>query len=248
MANGEEADGKFAEMHEARRARAQRLGGTYVGDWVLGANDGVITTFAVVAGARGGALGLVAVLILGFANLLADGFSMGASNYLSRRSLRAYMQSEEEALRWEIEHEPEEKKIELEQRISRMGVPGRYQECMIGGFTSGVRPWLRALMAFGFGLGDREGKHWKHGLLTLIAFIIAGAFPLLPYLIIPGEHAFTASAAAAAITLFTAGALRTLITGINWLRSGLEMLAVGSLAAAVAYGAGHYASILVGQG
>jgi VIT1/CCC1 family predicted Fe2+/Mn2+ transporter len=248
MVNGRGDEQQFAESHEARRARAQRLGGTYVGDWVLGANDGVITTFAVVAGARGGALGLIAVLVLGFANLLADGFSMGASNYLGRRSLKAYIQSEEEALRWEIEHEPEEKKDELGQQISRMGIPSQYRECMIGGFTSGVRPWLRALMAFGFGLEDHEGQPWKHGLITLIAFIIAGAFPLLPYLILPGEHAFTASSVAAAVTLFAAGALRTLITGISWLRSGLEMLAVGSLAALVAYGVGHYASALAGRG
>lgn len=242
MANRDAQDQQFAETHEARRARAERFGGTYVGDWVLGANDGIITTFAVVAGAQGGALGVIAVLVLGFANLLADGFSMGASNYLGRRSTAEYVQTEEEALQWEIEHEPEEKKEELEQQISQIGVPRRYRQCVIGGFTSGRETWLHALMAFGLGPREREISPVKHGLVTLLAFIIAGVFPLIPYLIASKEHAFLASAIAAGVTLFATGALRTLITGIHWLRSGLEMLAVGSLAALVAYGTGYVAS------
>jgi VIT1/CCC1 family predicted Fe2+/Mn2+ transporter len=58
----------------------------YLKDMVYGANDGLITTFAVVAGVEGGALTQRAVLVVGFANLLADGLSMGVGNYLSIRS------------------------------------------------------------------------------------------------------------------------------------------------------------------
>jgi len=61
----------------------------YLPDTVYGANDGIITTFAVVAGVEGAGLAPVVVLILGIANLLADGFSMGASNFLSIRSRSA---------------------------------------------------------------------------------------------------------------------------------------------------------------
>lgn len=68
------------------RPRSGEFGRTYVGDLVFGANDGIITTFAVVAGVTGATLPAQVVLILGCANLLADGFSMGASNYLARRS------------------------------------------------------------------------------------------------------------------------------------------------------------------
>ena len=58
----------------------------YFPDLVYGANDGIVTTFAVVTGVTGAALSERIILILGFANLVADGFSMGASNFLSRRS------------------------------------------------------------------------------------------------------------------------------------------------------------------
>ena len=62
--------------------------GAYIGDFVYGANDGIVTTFAVVAGAAGALLSPGVILILGFANLLADGFSMGASNFLAIRTER----------------------------------------------------------------------------------------------------------------------------------------------------------------
>jgi VIT1/CCC1 family predicted Fe2+/Mn2+ transporter len=70
--------------HEPRTTRG--LLQHYLGDLVYGANDGIITTFAVVSGVTGAALSSRIILILGFANLLADGFSMGASNYLAIRS------------------------------------------------------------------------------------------------------------------------------------------------------------------
>jgi VIT1/CCC1 family predicted Fe2+/Mn2+ transporter len=68
------------------RTRAAELVRHYLPDLVYGANDGAITTFAVVAGVTGAELSKRIILILGFANLVADGFSMGASNFLSRRS------------------------------------------------------------------------------------------------------------------------------------------------------------------
>lgn len=67
--------------------------GAYLAEMIYGANDGIVTTFAVVAGVAGAALDPAIVVILGIANLLADGFSMGMSNYLSRRSDIAYQAS-----------------------------------------------------------------------------------------------------------------------------------------------------------
>lgn len=67
--------------------------GGYIAEVIYGANDGIITTFAVVAGVAGATLDSAIVLILGLANLFADGFSMGASNYLSRRSTLEYERS-----------------------------------------------------------------------------------------------------------------------------------------------------------
>ena len=73
-------------MRHRTPSRHPGLIGHYLPDLVYGANDGIITTFAVVTGVVGAELSERIILILGFANLLADGFSMGASNYLARRS------------------------------------------------------------------------------------------------------------------------------------------------------------------
>lgn len=70
-----------------------KTSGKYLAEIIYGANDGIVTTFAVVSGVAGASLNPSIVLILGIANLLADGFSMGMSNYLSRSSERDYQES-----------------------------------------------------------------------------------------------------------------------------------------------------------
>jgi vacuolar iron transporter family protein len=154
----------------------------YLRDLVYGANDGIITTFAVVSGVAGAALDPRVVIVLGVANLLADGFSMGASNFLSIRSDEA----------------------------------------------------VRAMA------GEAVGEPYpaRHGLATFAAFVVAGAVPLVPYVFgLPGS-AFGVAIVMTLATLFAVGALRALVTRLRWWRAGLEMLVVGALAAAVAYGVG----------
>jgi vacuolar iron transporter family protein len=162
----------------------------YIRDIVYGANDGIITTFAVVAGVTGGALSTKAVLIVGTANLLADGLSMGVGNYLSIRS-----------------HES-----------------------------------ARAAQ----NLPEEEAAPLRHGIATFIAFAIAGGLPLLPYAFsAPAEVRFGLSILATFAGLFVMGALRSLVTVDHWSTAGLEMLLLGVLVAAAAYGSGAVVAWLV---
>ena len=159
--------------------------GHYLPDLVYGANDGIITTFAVVSGVVGADLSEQIILILGFANLLADGFSMGASNYLARRS---YADADDRAT-------------------------------------------------------GREAA--RHGTATVLGFVTAGLVPLLAYLApLPEEARFPVAVVLTLSTLFAVGASRSLVTHLGWVRSGLEMLFIGALAAAVAYSIGALASTL----
>jgi vacuolar iron transporter family protein len=121
-------------------------------------------------------------LILGGANLLADGFSMGASSFLAIRS--------DEAVRLAAGEDP------------------------------------------------AEPFPLRHGLATLLAFVLAGSVPLLPYALAPAPLRLRAAVAATLATLFVVGALRSAVTRLRWWRAGAEMLAVGAVAAAVSYGAG----------
>ncbi|HEU5363242.1 MAG TPA: VIT1/CCC1 transporter family protein [Gaiellaceae bacterium] len=169
------------------RARLAQLVRYYFPDLVYGANDGIITTFAVVSGVIGAALSERVILILGFANLVADGFSMGASNFLSRRS----------------HADPAE----------RAEVP--------------------------------EASY--HAAATTLGFVTAGLVPLVAYLApLPDDDRFPVAIVLTLATLYSVGASRALVTRLGWFRSGLEMLLVGALAAAVAYGIGALASTLTG--
>lgn len=171
----------------APRRRSQALVRHYLPDLVFGANDGIITTFAVVSGVVGASLSNRVIIILGFANLIADGVSMGASNFLSRRS-------DAEALE----------------------DPGR-----------------------------REAA--RHGTATLLGFVSAGVVPLAAYLLpLPSDARFPAAIALTLASLFLVGAFRAFLTKARFVRSGLEMLLVGSLAAGVAFGIGALLSSLTG--
>ena len=159
----------------------------YLPDLIYGANDGVITTLAVVSGVVGASLSSTVILVLGFANLLADGFSMGASNVLSRRS----------------------------------------------DTSGGPLPPLR--------------HSAQYGLATFLGFVMAGFVPLLAYLLpIGSELRFETAVGMALLTLFSIGASRALFTNRGALRAGLEMLAIGSSAAALAYLIGAAAGWILG--
>ena len=163
----------------------------YVGDLVYGANDGLITTFAVVAGVAGAALSTRVVIILGCANLLADGFSMAASNFLAIRSRGAVELAERQAV---------------------------------------TEPFAT-----------------RHALATFLAFVIAGAVPLLAFVLgVPAPSRFVVATALTLVTLFSVGAARTAVTKGRWWTNGLEMLGVGALAAAVAYGIGRLLAAVPG--
>lgn len=219
----------------------------YLEDVVLGANDGIITSFAIVSGAEGGTLGALVILVLGFANVLADGVSMGASNLLAKRSRLHYTQSQKRQLEREIEEEPQEKRDELRTHMTEQGIDGPDQRVMLRHIERHKKAWLTALVASRADLIEEPGSPFMHGLATLGAFVVAGLFPLGPYLFgVEGSRAFVLAGVLSAAALFLAGALRSPFTGQGWLRSGLEMLAVGSAAGAVAYVVGILGSTFVG--
>lgn len=155
----------------------------YIGDFVYGANDGVVTTFAAVAGVEGGSLSVIAILIVGVANLTADGLSMGIGNYLAIRARESARADE--------------------------------------------------------GLPEDEAEPARHGLATMLAFVVAGAVPLLPYAAgMTAARRGWVSTGLTFATLFCIGAGRGLITRARWWLAGLEVLSLGAVAGAAAYAAG----------
>lgn len=238
----------ISENEEYRKREAlhhRHTAGKYIGDFVYGANDGIITTFAVVAGAVGASLSPVVIVILGFANLFADGISMGASNFLGGRSEQDYAKAQREKESWEIDHLRPLEVEEIREIFEKKGFKGKELDHAVKVVIGNREVWLDTMMRDELNIiEDPENDPKKHAFATFIAFIVAGFIPLIPYLI-PVSFSFVLSSIVGALTLFVVGALRSLLTTISWFRGGFEMLAVGSAAAAVAYFVGAFVQKLV---
>lgn len=233
------------KKHEALYHR--RTAGKYIGDLIYGANDGIITTFAVVSGAAGAALSPSIVIILGFANILADGISMGASNYLGRKSEQDYAKSQRQKEQWEIENLREIEIAEIREIFTKKGFKGKDLERAVEIVTEDEQVWVDMMMKEELGiLEEFQEDPAKHGFITFAAFSTMGLIPLLPY-IIPniGIDRFILSIIIGAATLFTVGALRSTITTVSWIRGGLEMLILGSVTATSAYLIGDFIENLI---
>ena len=217
----------------------------YIGNLIYGGLDGIVTTFAVVSGVAGASLSSGIVLILGLANLLADGLSMAAGAYLSDKSEREYWQREREREAWEIAHLPEGERLELVETYKAKGYSDEEAEAIVAIETKDPQRWVDAMMVHELGLLPDDRKPLTSALATFAAFLVAGALPLTVYLLglwlpVPPGLAFPVSVLLSGLGLFGLGAAKVLVTERSWLRSGLEMLALGGVVAAVAYGVGYF--------
>jgi len=236
------------------RAAREEHGGSghqYVGDMVYGGLDGIITTFAVVSGVAGAELGTPVILILGLANLFADGFSMGVGAILSLKSEKEYYDRERQREAWEVDHYPEGERKELHEIYRARGYTEEEAGTLVQIQTRDRERWVQAMMVDELRLLPDDRKPIRSGLTTFVAFAVAGVVPLLVYLLalmlpVPPGAMFPVSIVLTGLTLFALGAAKVRVTGLSAWRSGLEMLAVGGLAAAVAYGVGALLKGLAG--
>lgn len=223
-----------------RRLRA-RPGHSYLADAVLGGVDGCVTTFAVVAGAAGGGLTHRTIVVLGFANLLADGFSMAASNYLSVKSRRDEVQKARREEAAHIALIPQGEREEVRQIFRKKGFNGDILEKVVDVITGDDALWVETMVAEEHGLMLEGRRPLMSGAATFAAFTAAGLMPLLPFLAAgpAGGREFAASAAVTALTFLTVGVLKGAVLRTPLARAGLETLLLGGAAAGLAYAAGH---------
>ena len=224
---------------------------TVIKSLVFGASDGIVTTFAVVAGVAGAGLDSQIVLILGVANMVADGLSMGLGDYLGARSEARFKKRQTER---EANNNIDESaaKKHLHEYYKSKGLAGSELNEIVEITSKNKQLLVETGYLAQTGESLNEVKNiYKTGLATFIAFIIAGSFPLMPYAIsalgieIADELKFQYSIIATAATLFIAGSLRTFVTTGKWYRNGLEMLAIGSIAAIAAYLLGNLIERLI---
>jgi VIT1/CCC1 family predicted Fe2+/Mn2+ transporter len=236
------------EHEHSAQAIARRLAGapalSYLRDWVYGGIDGAVTTFAIVAGVVGAQLSNRVVLILGVANLVADGFSMAASNYSGTKAEHeehAHLRTVEER---HIEVVPDGEREEIRQIFHGKGFRGRDLERAVAVITADRERWVDTMLAEEYGLPKAVRSPLKAAASTFASFLLCGAVPLLPFLV-GAPAAFQLSMIMTALVFFLIGSTKSRWSPMSWWRSGSETLVIGLGAAALAFLAGHALKSLV---
>jgi vacuolar iron transporter family protein len=223
----------------------------YLGPFVYGGIDGCVTTFAVVAGSVGAGLESSVIIILGFANLLADGFSMSIGAYLSSKSERSYYHKQKAIEYWEIDNLPEKEKGEIRDIYREKGFEGETLEKIVQVITADKERWVNVMMKEELGMTLEEKSPLRIGTVTYISFLLIGFIPLLIYVwdyITPlKSNLFLLSSLLTGTGFIIIGTLKSYITQTSILRGIFETLLLGIIAALVAFHVGSWLESLLRQ-
>lgn len=223
----------------------------WTADFVYGGIDGVVTTFAVVAGVEGASLSVPVILILGFANLFADGFSMAVGKYSSDK---ADLEQYDKVKRVEYRHLKEKEqheRDEVREIMTKYGFKGKDLDRAEEIITANPDVWVDLMMRNEFNMTSENVSPVKGALATFISFILIGFVPLTGYTFrsfLPffDGRMFLVTCFFTLLALFVVGAVKSKFSIRNWFVSGLETMFIGGLAAFIAYLVGYLLRGLVG--
>jgi len=221
----------------------------YMGELVYGGIDGSVTTFAVVSAAVGAGLSTAVILILGLANLIADGFAMSVGAYLSKKTERDHYRKQREVEAWEVDHMPEKEREEIREIYQAKGFEGDLLEQVVNTITADKERWVEVMMKEELGMVEDDRSPLACGTATFISFLLVGAIPLLTFVFHVLWDPMSLHEPASLTLFWIASALTTVgFMGIGWLKSRVtaltpwrsmrETLVLGSLASALSFVAG----------
>ncbi len=221
----------------------------YLGEFVYGGIDGSVTTFAVVAGSVGAGLDSAVIIILGFANLLADGFAMSVGAYLSSKSERDNYNKHKAVEYIKIGQSPDEERKGVKVIYANKGFRGNLLEEVVEVITADQDRWVDVKMKEELCMMEDSKSPIMMGAVTYMAFISVGLIPLLVYVwdylvYFPG-NLFLWSCVFTALAFSVIGWLKTYVNRTSHWKGVLETVALGALAASVAYFVGKFLEQLI---
>ena len=222
-------------------------------DFVYGATDGAVTTFAVVAGVIGAFLSPSIVLILGFANLFADGFSMAVGNYLATKTQYEYIENARKREEWQIDNMMDQEKQEIRDIYTKKGFKNELLDEVVNVITARRKVWVDTMMREELGLIEDVRRPLYTAATTFVAFNIVGIIPVIPFIVmfvagsqvISSTEAFTYSVFSTVAAFFLIGCVRGKVVQKPLLRSGFSTLFIGGIAASTAFLVGYMLNLLI---
>ena len=215
----------------------RNVGGNALRAAVLGADDGLVSNLSLVMGVAGATQGGNAVLIAGFAGLLAGAFSMALGEWISVKSSQELLERQIEIEMEEIENNPEEERQEIILMNRAKGMPEYEARALADRIFSDKDNMQTLLVKEELGLNpeDLKGSAWEAAITSFLLFITGAIIPLAPFIFLHGQAAIILSAALSTIALFTIGAAITLLTGKSLVKSGMRQVIIGLAAAAATF-------------
>lgn len=248
-------------FHDTRHVAEQstemhQTGGGFLKPLIFGGLDGILTSFAIVAGAAGGSLPIPVVLVLGFSNIFADALAMGVGEFLSSKAENEWILSERRRENWEMENYPEGEIREMIDIYEERGMTREDATIVIQTMSKYKDFFVDVMMAEELALQvpdeDHKTESMKEGVVMFCAFATFGSLPLLGYVIIPAlfpssgeEVLFTAACVITGMVLFGMGCVKSIFSAANWFKCGLETLLLGGACATVAYTVGQFVDGLI---
>jgi len=249
-----EADMEAIELsvkaHDApRSAETHKKGGDYVKSIIYGGLDGIITTFAVVAAVAGSGMEVTVVIVMGFANLFADGLSMGFGDFLSSQAEDAFARNEMKREMWEVENYIEGEKKEMIELYEGKGLSTEDATTVVNIISKDPKIFVDIMMVEELGImppDDDTSGAWKNGAVTFASFCAFGCVPLMAYVVVAAaigkersaekkDMLFIISIVLTVVALACLGAVKGRLTGESKWRAALLTMVNGSAAAAVSY-------------
>lgn len=222
----------------------------YIGEFVYGGIDGSVTTFAVVAGSAGANLDSSVIIILGFANLIADGFAMSVGSYLSNKSEKENYEKHERIEYWEVDHLPEKEKEEIREIYQAKGFEGELLEQVVDVITADKDRWVDVMMKEELNMTKADKSPFAMGAMTFVSFITVGLIPLIAYIWDynsdeGSRNLFGISILLTSLAFIGIGWLKSYVAETSRMRSILETLFLGSAAAVLSYFVGSFLENLI---
>lgn len=220
-------------------------------DFTYGGIDGAVTTFAVVAGVVGAELSTPVILILGFANLFADGFSMAVGKYSSDKAELDRIHSIKADEIQSILEKPHEEREEVRVILRKFGFKGENLKRAETVITSNPKTWVKIMLNHEFNVIEENLDPLRGASFTFLAFILIGLIPLLGYSAqnLMGwdeKNLFIGTCVATLGALFFVGTVKSRFSARHWIATGLETASIGGFAAAIAYIVGDVLGKLFG--
>ena len=220
----------------------------YLREIVYGGNDGIVTTFAVVAGFAGASvqpssspIPIVTVLIFGLANLFADAFSMALGSFLSLRADQDVYRNEKSKEAHEIATDTEDEFEETVEILRRKKFSLADATTMATIYRKNPEYWTEFMMKDELQMTNPETEKPHYiALATFFAFIVFGFIPLAPYFIPIIPNMFAVSIFFTVLALLILGMLRAYVTQRAAWRAVGETLFVGGISASIAYLVGTF--------